>query len=126
MAVTLGGCRPTVVGRGHSVSHTGRHKLPHCGALRGGAGGSGERAWSGRRLASGSLEGRSQDRAAGPASGVGPAALCAPVAEPTLGALRCWASLQDGVMCWLGQLETSVAVGTHVRLWLPQLCHQPK
>ena len=24
------------------------------------------------------------------------------------------------------QLETSVAVGTRVHLWLPQLCHQPK
>ena len=89
-----------MVGRGHAVSHTGRHKLPNCGALRGSAGGSGEWAGSGRRLASSSLEGRSQGRAAGPASGVGVAALCTPVAEPMLG-MWCWVSLQYGVMCWL-------------------------
>ena len=95
-----GTCRPTVVGRGHSVSHTGRHKLPNCGALRGSAGGSGERARSGRRLTSGSLEGRSQGQAAGPASGVGLAALSTSVVEPMLG-MWCWVSLQYGMMCWL-------------------------
>lgn len=124
MAVTLGVADRRLVG-GHSVSHTGRHKLPHCGGAARRCRGSGEAGLGdvGSPVAlwrAGARTGRLR-----PASGVGPAALCAPVAGHA-GRFRCWASLQDGVMCWLGQLETSVAVGTHVRLWLLQLCHQPK
>lgn len=86
MAVTLGSLQTEGGGDGtrQSVTQAGTNSQTVSASRR-----CREWARSGRQLPSSSLEGRSEGRAAGLASGVGPAAPCVPVAERTLGTWQC-------------------------------------